>query len=210
MTHGGPAPTVGRCTHRPCPSSRSVRRRGRQVGRSAHAHLRMALERQAGHLVAATTPGEFVGRERVGEQETLALVAAQLHELFQLPACLNALADHRHPKLMSHNCEALNNRPVALRVADLSDEAAVNLQNVHVQTLKVSQHRVTGPEVVQGQVNSETRQLSKVGLRVLRVAYKGCLGDLEADSATEQDRCARSRKEPGRAAWCRRRPGLRG
>ena len=125
--------------------------------------------------------GHLVGWDRPSQKEPLALVASERRKLPELAVRLDALADDRHPKGVGHGDDGINDLTAPVVAGYLLDEAAVDLQDVHVQALQVGERRVPGPEVVQGEEHPELGQRRQGRSRVAELTNDCRLGDLQAE-----------------------------
>ena len=71
------------------------------------------------------------GGERAGEQETLDGGAAGVPQVAELGWCLDALGDETEPEPLGHGQGGFDDGDVGVRVLDLVDEAAVDLEPAH-------------------------------------------------------------------------------
>ena len=113
------------------------------------AHRNVPGPRQCDHCL---------GRDRGGEEQSLTFVAVQGGEGSELMARLDALGDHGHPERVGHRRHGGDDLAVAGAPADLIHETAVDLQDVRVQPLQISERGIAGPEIVQGDAYPNRRQ----------------------------------------------------
>jgi hypothetical protein len=101
---------------------------------------------------------DCIGSQRRGEEQSLTFVAVQGGEGSELMARFDALGDHGHPERMGHCRDGGDDLAVASAPADLLHETAVDLQDVRVQPLQISERGIAGPEVVQRDAYPQRRQ----------------------------------------------------
>src|SRR3569832_1181321 len=136
------------------------------------------VQRLAGQV--AVTLGLVYG---LGEQEPLPQLATQLTDLVELLPTLNTLGHHLNIEIAGHRNNCADNGKVA-RVRDqVANEAAVDLEVVHAPALQIGQARVAGPEVINGNPDTQLAQLGHgvlVGLTAAAFAplTHGALGAL--------------------------------
>ncbi len=111
----------------------SARRAPRGWFRGAAVELRLAADSPVGwrdgvdERMAAQIGFEFGGRQRLGVEVALRLLALLIQEERGLRGRLHALGDHFKAEIVRHRDERTHDRGVAGIVGDLADEAAVDL-----------------------------------------------------------------------------------
>ena len=91
------------------------------------------------------------------EEQPLTFVAAQAGQGSELMARFDALADHGHPECVGHRRHGGDDLAVAGTPADVLNEAAVDFQDVRVQSLKINERGIAGPEVIKGNAHADRR-----------------------------------------------------
>src|SRR6266481_1679293 len=80
----------------------------------------------------------------------------------------------------------LHNGRVLGIVAKPVDKRAIDLERVYGEALQVTQARVAGPEVVDGEPDAQRLETSQGDGRSIRVLHRDTLGDLEFEAARIQ------------------------
>src|SRR3546814_17029137 len=98
------------------------------------------------------------------------LVAPVVGELLQGAGILDAFRDHRQAEVMRHVDDSLRDHLRIARRRQIGDEGAIDLQLGEGQTMQLPQRGVSGPEIVERQIealqtdSSEQRRVGKEGV----------------------------------------------
>src|SRR5215813_9246458 len=126
---------------------------------------------------------EMLGRHRPREEETLALVAAEVLQLETLLVGLDAFRGHVHVEALGHGDHRAHDGAVAALVAEPLHEGAVDLERVHREPLEIAERRVAGTEVIDGEPHAQVLELAQLGESGRRVLHHHALRDLELEAA---------------------------
>src|ERR1019366_2131899 len=121
------------------------------------------------------------GREEVALRES----AARSMQLRQLFGVLDALGDDADGELARGGRDRDQDRAVAMGVlaVERADEGSIELDHVDRELTEVSQRRVAGAEVVEGDAHAQRAQLRKAGRGADRLGQDGGLRDPETKNA---------------------------
>src|SRR5690606_19401899 len=143
--------------------------------------------------------GDVLGWHGLAEEEALPVVAAQRAQEAVLLAGLDALRRHTQAQALAQGDDRPQQVDVLTRraVAQLVDEAAVDLQAVERQLAQVRERRLSHAEVVERDVNAHLPDLGET-LHVGRQGiYRGAFAHLDLEQAGVQV-VARQRRFDGR------------
>ena len=126
------------------------------------------------------------GRFRRAEQIALHFRAAERTKQFQLLLRLDALRGRRHVAFGGdvHHCPHDAGRSV--RLGDVVDEAAVDLDLVERKTLQIAERGIAGAEIVERDSDADAAKLMQNGKRCFVVANEHGLRDLQFEPARRQ------------------------
>ena len=98
-------------------------------------------------------------------------------------ACLDPFGDHAEPELLCEPRRRMHDHPILPRDRQARHEALVDLELVRRERLQVRERRVTGTEVVDGDLRSRRYDSVEDGFGSLGIHHDRGLGQLDAESA---------------------------
>ena len=125
---------------------------------------------------------------RRAEQIALHLRTTERAQHFALLLGLDAFGRRRHAARGGDIDDRLDDAGRALRLADIGDEAAVDLDLVEREALQIAQRGIAGAEIVERNADPDGAQLVQHRERRIVVADQHRLGDLELEPACGQTR----------------------
>src|SRR2546425_2419353 len=141
---------------------------------SCRSGLQLRLRRERGKHRTGLHHGQ-----RSGQEEALGAVAIQLAQALELRPSLDALGDYMLAQRFAQADDRADDLAAFLRLADLTDERAVDLQARNRQCRQVAERRVTGSEIVHAQAHAQFAQLLQRWDDALELLHQRALGDLQ-------------------------------
>ena len=141
---------------------------------------------------------ELRRRHRLGEQVALHARAAERDERLELGYLLHPFRYRPQVEVLGQREDGVYHARVAPVRAQGGDECPVDLQLVDGQPLEVGQRRVTGAEVVDGQLDAHCLELVHAVVDPVRVVQQHALGDLQREPSGVEGRLAE--RPPNRLA----------
>ena len=140
--------------------------------------------------MAAQIGLEFGGRQRLGIEVALRLLALLVQEERRLRGRLHALRDHFEAEIVRHRDQRAHDRGVAGVVGDLADEAAVDLDPRQREARQIAERRIAGAEIVECELDAAVVNLLQHG--GVAEVERDVLGDLELQRLGAAGRSSRS------------------
>src|SRR5262245_34212100 len=135
-------------------------------------------------------PGALLGRRRHREAVALDLVAAVCGEQLELLLRLDSLGHDLELEAVSQADYREGDHRVLRIGRDVADERVVDLERVDRKALQVSEARVAGAEVVDGDLHARVLEPAQRARRALGIAHQKRLGELELDERRVDARAA--------------------
>ncbi|MEO5843041.1 MAG: ABC transporter permease, partial [Acidimicrobiales bacterium] len=124
---------------------------------------------------------DVIDRGGAGEVEALHPIAAGDAQDLELANVLHSFGHDLHAQRVREGRDRVDDRRCLVIVLELADERPVDLDRVDGKVAQVADRRVTGAEVVDGDLDAEFLERAELSQRSRIVVDESRLGDLESD-----------------------------
>src|SRR6185369_2890886 len=132
------------------------------ISRIAYDCVGLSPRAPANSSISILIPGdECFGSHRLGIEEALDAMAAEIAQLFDLGYALDALGERRHAQIASQVDNGPHDVQMLFGIRHGHDEGAVDLEFVDRQADQMAERGIAGTEVVERQLETETAQLEQ-------------------------------------------------
>src|SRR5439155_23512844 len=114
-------------------------------------------------------------------KEALHPIAAGTSQDFELAHILDAFGDNLHPQRVRESSDRVDDRRGLVVVLELTDERAVDLDRVDRQVSQITDRRISGTEIVDGDLDAKFLERVQLPYCARVVVDERGLGDFERD-----------------------------